>query len=228
MQARLKGQAALASSFLDAGGQQAYTAGGLNLTISGDPAFSRYYILAQELTGNQPDTARFVVRLVFTRGKIDVGDLEETLTLVRDATTNKLLIDQASAGTHRDLGKGAEVVGLVVTTGAIQITFDSDLDPGTIAGGVLLLDSKGKPVDASPTYSNKTVTLSGLGLKPGAQYRIVVLTTVRDVLGHNVVAEYDLDLVGPVAGSHTQNKQGGATVTASPSPSPTPAATPPG
>ncbi len=226
MQARLKGQAALATSFLDAGGQQAYAAGGLNLTISGDPAFSRYYILAQELTGTQPDTARFVVRLVFTHGKIDVSDLEETITLVRDATTNKLLIDQAANGTHRDLGKGAEVVGLVVTTGTIQITFDSDLDPGTIAGGIVVLDSKGKQLDASPTYSNKTVTISGLGLKPGAQYRIVVLTTVRDVLGHNVAAEYDLDLVGPVVGNHADNKKGGATATASPSP--TPAATPAG
>ncbi len=223
MQARLKGQTAQATSFLDAGGQQAYAAGGLSLTISGDPAFSRYYILTQEVTGTQPDTARFVVRLVLTHGKIDVSDLEETLTLVRDATTNKLLVDQASAGTHRDLGKGAEVVGLVVTPDTIQITFDSDLDPGTVASGIIVLDSKGKPLDASPTYSNKTVTISGLGLKPGARYRIVVLTTVRDVLGHNVAAEYDLDLVGPVAGNHRDSKLGGAAVTASPSPSPIPA-----
>jgi hypothetical protein len=226
MQARLKGQAALATTFLDAGGQQAYAPGGLNLTISGDPSFSRYYILTQELTATQPDTARFVVRLVLTHGKIDISDLEETLTLVRDATTNKLLIDQASAGTHRDLGKGAEVVGLVVTSGTIQITFDSDLDPGTIVGGIVVLDSKGKPLDASPTYSNRTVLITGLALKPGAQYRIVVLTTVRDVLGHNVAAEYDLDLVGPVGGKHADSKQVAATATATSSP--TPAATPAG
>lgn len=196
MQARLKGQTAQATSFLDGNGQQAYTAAGLNLAISGDPAFSRYYILTQEVTGTQPDTARFVVRLVLTHGRIDVSDFEETLTLVRDAATNKLLIDQAAAGMHRDLGKGAEVVGVVVTSGTIQITFDSDLDPGTVTNGIVVLDAKGKQLDASPTYSNKTVTISGLDLKPGAQYRIVVLTTVRDVLGHNVAAEYDLDLVG--------------------------------
>lgn len=230
MRARLKGQTAQAAGFLDGNGQQAYAAGGLNLAISGDPAFSRYYILTQEVTGTLPDTARFVVRLVLTHGKIDVSDFEETLTLVRDAATNKFLIDQAAAGTHRDLGKGAEVVGVVVTSGTIQITFDSDLDPGTVTDGIVVLDAKGKPLDASPTYSNKTVTFSGLDLKPGAQYRIVVLTTVRDVLGHNVAAEYDLDFVGPAATNHHDNKQGGNSVTASPSPSPspTPTATPAG
>ena len=224
MQARLKGQAADATAFLDAGGQQAYAAGGLNLTINGDPSFSRYYILTQEVTGTEPDAARFVVRLVLTHARIDVSDFEETLTLVRDPATNRLLIDQATAGTHRDLGKGAEVVGVVVSPGTIQITFDSDLDPGTVAGGVVILDAKGKQLDGSPTYSNKTVTIGGLDLKPGAHYRIVVLTTVRDVLGHNVATEYDLDLVGPVAVNHGNGKFGGAPA----SPSPGPAATPAG
>jgi len=230
MQARLKGQAADAASFLDAGGQQAYTTGGLNLTISGDPSFSRYYILTQEVTGAEPDTARFVVRLVLTHGKIDVSDFEETLTLVRDPASNKLLIDQASAGTHRDLGKGAEVVGVLVTPDTIQVTFDSDLDPATIAGGIVILDATGKQLEASSTYSNKTVTIGGLALKPGAQYRIVVLTTVRDVLGHNVAAEYDLELIGPVAVNHGNGRLSGAPATASPSPSPSPApgATPAG
>ena len=234
MQARLKGQAADATTLLDAGGRQAYAAGGLSLTISGDPSFSRYYILTQEVTGAEPDTARFVVRLVLTHGKIDVSDFEETLTLVRDPSTNKLLIDQATTGPRRDLGKGAEVVGLMVTPGTVQVTFDSDLDPGTIGGGIVILDAKGKQLDASPTYSNKTVTIGGLDLRPGAHYRIVVLTTVRDVLGHNVAAEYDLDLVGPVAVKHGDGKLSGVPATASPnaspspSPSPTPASTPGG
>jgi len=230
MQARLKGQAADATSFLDAGGQQAYTTGGLSLTINGDPFFSRYYILTQELTGAEPDTARFVVRLVLTHGKIDVSEFEETLTLARDPTTNKLLVDQATAGPRRDLGNGAEVVGVVVTPDTIQVTFDSDLDPGTIAGGIVVLDAKGKQIDTSQTYSNKTVTISGLALKPGAHYRIVVLTTVRDVLGHNVAAEYDLDLVGPVAVNQGDGKTSGPPTTGSPSPSPspTPASTPAG
>jgi len=53
-------------------------------------------------------------------------------------------------------------------------------------------------------------------LKEGAAYRLVVLSTVRDVLGHNVAAEYDLDFVGPSAKKHGNHKD----ATASPSPSP--------
>ncbi|HEY1419409.1 MAG TPA: Ig-like domain-containing protein [Candidatus Dormibacteraeota bacterium] len=229
MQARLKNQPDQATAYLDSAGKQAYSAGGLSLTINDDPAFSRYYILTQELSGSQPVTARFVVRLVLTHGKIDVADFEETLTLARDPATNQFLVDQATAGPHRGLGKGAEVVGVTVAADSIQITFDSDLDPGTVPGGIVLVDSKGKPVDTTLAYANKMVTISGLSLKPGDQYRLVVSTSVRDVLGHNVAAEYDLDIVGPAAANHHLNKRdGGAPVTVSPSPAPGPTSTPGG
>ncbi|MGH7763975.1 MAG: Ig-like domain-containing protein [Candidatus Dormibacteraceae bacterium] len=222
MQARLKNQADQAGALLDANGKQAYSTGGLSLTISGDPTFSRYYVLTQEITGAQPDSARFVVRVVLTHGKIDVSDFEETLTLVRDSTTNLFFIDRATAGPHRDLGKGAEVVGVVVAPDTIQVTFDSDLDPGTVTDGVVVLDAKGKPVDTTVTYSDKTVSITGLTLKSGTHYELVVMTSVRDVLGHNVAAEYDLDIVGPAGANHRQDQHNGVTVTVSPSPTTTP------
>jgi Bacterial Ig-like domain len=229
MQARQKGQADQAGALLDSNGKQAYASGGLNLIINGDPFFSRFYVLTQAVTGTQPDTATFVVRLVLTHGKIDVADFEETLMVVRDATTRQFLIDQATAGAHRDLGKGADVVGVVVAVDSVQITFDSDLDPGTVTDAVHVLDSKGKQLDATTTYANRTVTISGVDLKPGAQYKLVVLTTLRDFLGHNIAAEYDLQLVGPVAKTKADHKNGGVTASpapVSPGPSPTPTATP--
>jgi Bacterial Ig-like domain len=228
MLARQKGQADQANALLDSNGKQAYATGGLNLVVTGDPSFSRFYILTQAVTGTQPDTATFVVRLVLTHGKLDVADYEETLTVVRDATTRQFLIDQAVAGAHRDLGKGAEVVAVVVAANSIQLTFDSDLDPGTVADALHVLDSKGRQLDATTTYSNRTVTIGGLDLKPGTQYKLVVLTTLRDFLGHNIAAEYDLQLVGPVAKNKAANKNGGVTapVPVSPSPSPGPSSTP--
>ena len=231
MQARQKGQADQAGALLDSNGKQAYASGGLNLVINGDPSFSRFYILTQDVTGTQPDTATFVVRLVLTHGKLDVADYEETLTVVRDATTRQFLIDQAVAGAHRDLGKGAEVVAMVVAADSIQVTFDSDLDPGTVADAVHVLDSKGRQLDATTTYSNRTVTIGGLDLKPGTQYKLVVLTTLRDFLGHNIAAEYDLQLVGPVVKNKTEQKNGGVTaspvpVSPNPSQSPRPSSTP--
>ena len=218
MQARLKNQSGEAARLLDDSGKKAYAEGGLKLLVNGDPHFSRYYVLTQDLVATAPDTVRVVVRLVLTHGKLDVTSYEETLTLVRDAGTKQFLIDKATAGTHRALGKGAEVVSVEVAGDAVKVTFDSDLDPGTVGGGLVILDSKGRQLDTTASYANRTVTLSGLDLKEGAQYRLVVLTTVRDILGHNVAAEYDLDLVGPAVKKHGNRRDAG-TPAASPGPS---------
>jgi len=208
MQARLKGSADQAATFLDDNGKAAYRAAGLSLIISGaDPQFSRYYILTQETVSLQPDTTRFVVRLVLSRGKIDVGDFEETLTLVRDPTTKQFVIDQATAGAPRALGKGASVVSVSVAADTVKVTFDSDLTPGTVPDGVFIADSKGERIDANASYADKVVTLSGLELKPGGKYKLVVVTSVRDVQGRNVASEYDLDLLGPALKKSVSQRQ---------------------
>jgi Bacterial Ig-like domain/WD40-like Beta Propeller Repeat len=222
MDARLGGKSDDAAALLDANGQKAYAAGQLRLVITGDPHFTRYYLLTQEAVGAQPDSVRFVVRLVLTHGKKDVSDFEETITLVRDPTTKQFLIDQATGGAQRDLGKGPEVVSVDITSSTLQVTFDSDLDPATVSGGgVTIVDAKGKPVDGTVTYANKMVTISGLDLKADAKYRLVVTTSVRDVQGQKVAAEYDLDLLGPVANKHVERKP-----VSSGAGSPTPSASP--
>ena len=137
-----------------------------------------------------------------------MSEYEETLKVVRDPATGFSTIDQATAGPNRMLGKGAEVVGVDLTAATIKLTFDSDLDPATVSGGALILDNKGKQLDSTVTYADRTVTISGLDLKPGRQYRLVVLTTVRDVVGNNIASEYDLDVFGPVNPSHHGDSSG--------------------
>jgi hypothetical protein len=215
MKARLAGQSDQAKAFLTDTGKQAYTGNGLNLLVSGDPAFSRFYILAQELTNTQPDTARIVVRLVLAQGKKNVSEFEETLTLQRDPATGLFLVDQAAAGAHRDLGKGPEVVAVEVTSDTITVTFDSDLKPEWVPDGVVLLTGKGKQIDTKAAYGSRTATISGLNLTPGAAYSLVVKTTIRDVLDHNIASEYELDLIGPVAAP-------ASVVVPTPKPGPTP------
>jgi len=224
MKARLAVSADQANALLDANGKAAYAAGGLSLIIAGDPSFSRYYVLSSEVTGADPDTARFVVRLVLSHGKTDVSDQEEALTLVRDATSKQFVIDQATGGAHRELGKGAEVVSVDIQNDTVKVTFDSDLDPTTVTDGLTIVDSKGKKLDATASYANRIVMLTGLNLKDGDAYRLVVLTTIRDVSGQNVAAEYDLDFFGPTAKRHG-NHQDSVTPTPSPSPSPLPSPT---
>jgi Big-like domain-containing protein len=226
MNARVGVRAQQAMTFLDGNGKQAYSSSGLPLTIDGDTKLSRYYVLASEITSRHPDTARFVVRLVLTKGALDVSDFEETLTLQRESAGQPFLIDQATAGPTRDLGKGAEVVSVDVAPGSIKVVFDSDLVSDTVADGVVLLDESGKRVGGPSTYANRTAVITGLDLAPGASYKLVVLPSVQDVSGRNVPAEYHLSLVGPAAGDQGQGGSQGTIGNPAPEPSPIPSPEP--
>jgi Bacterial Ig-like domain len=222
MQARKNSDSVKASTYLDDNGRKAYSgsSGGLNLVVTGDPTFSRYYLLTQSVTGDHPDTAQFVVRIVLSHDKLDVSTYEETLTLVRTQGSQQFLIDQATAGPLLTLGKGAEVVSVEVSSSTVKITFDSDLKPESVATGVIILDSKGNQVGGNPVYANRTVTISGLDLKPHATYKLVVLSTVQDVGGTNIAAEYDLTFAGPAAAHGGGNSGAYSRGEQSPSPSP--------
>jgi hypothetical protein len=230
MTARISVQPDQAKTYLDDKGKQAYSTGGLPLTISGDATFSRYYVVAQEITGSHPDTARFVVRLVLSKGALDVSEFEETLTLQRDQATQPFLIDKATASATRDLGKGAEVVSVEVAAGSIKVVFDSDLVSDTVADGVVVLDGNGKRVGGASTYANRTVVVTGLELAPGVTYKLVVLPSVQDVSGRNVPAEYDLGLLGPAAAGPggSQGTVGSPEPEPSPIPTPSPSPSPAG
>ena len=222
MQARKNGQVDKATGFLTDAGKKAYSGSGgnLKLLVTGDNAtFSRYYLLTQELTGTQPDTAQFVVRIVLAHEKLDVSAYEETITLVRTQGSDVYLVDKASAGSLLSLGKGPQVVSVEVSKGTVRVTFDSDLMPATVPAGVIILDSKGKQVGDTPIYTSRTVIIRGLELKPGKAYKLVVLPTVQDVGHINLAAEYDLPVLGPTEshGSDKGNDNG---------PSPSPQASP--
>jgi hypothetical protein len=213
-----------ANAYLDDNGRKAYTSstGGLNLQVTGDPSFSRYYILTGQITGSHPDAAQFVVRIVLAHNNLDVKSLEETLTLVRTQGSQQFLVDQAAAGPVLTLGATAEVVSVDVTATSVKVTFDSDLKPETVTAGVIILDSKGKQIGNMPAYAKRTVTIDGLDLKAGKSYKLVVLSTVQDVGGNNIAAEYDLTFLGPADTHGDRHRDSGP----SPSPQPSPSATP--
>jgi len=218
MDARVQGNPDRATLFLDDAGKAAYNSGKpALLPIADTGAFKRYYVLTSEVDPSSANTVRVVVRLVFAKGKVEKTAIEETLTLTRAQATDPFLIDGATAGSQRDLGKGPEVVAVKVSATGIEVTFDSDLVP-TTAAGVTLQDSKGMALSATQTYAERVVTFSGLQLTPAAHYRLVVLPSVQDVAGRHEASEYDLDLLGP--GSDVTS--GGVTPTPAPGPSPSP------
>ena len=219
MKARLDHQAERAASFLDPAGKAAYAGTSPALIPQGDPSFHRYYILTSEV---DPTTGavRVVVRLVFTHGKVEQFLTEEALTLVRAGSTDPYVIDAVSVGPQLQPGKGPEVVSVKVSATEVRVTFDSDLQTASVSN-VTLQDANGASVSATVSYADRTVSLTGLQLTPGARYRLVVLPGIEDVGTHNAPAEYDLDLIGPPP----PTTSGAGTP---PSPAPSPGPTPPG
>ncbi len=219
MTARLNGDSDKANTYLDDTGRAAYANGGLSLIPNGDGGFRRYFIVATEVDPSSPNTVRFVVRLMFGRGGgLERSLMEETLVLRRATDSDPFLIDRVIAGTVRDVGQGPVVVAVQITPNQVAITFDSDLRPPTISG-VQLRDGQGNVVNGSVSYADRTITITGLQLQPGAAYRLVVLPGVQDIGGQNVAREYDLDLVGP---SLDTSGQPPVVITPSPAPTPTP------
>ena len=101
---------------------------------------------------------RVVVRLVFAKGKVEMSAIEETLTLKRAQATDPFLIDAATAGSQRDLGKGPEVVAVKVTATRDRRHVRQRPVSGQSVGGVTLQDCHGMAVDATRTYADRTVT----------------------------------------------------------------------
>ncbi len=213
MDARLAGDADKANSYLDDSGRAGYAQGGLSLIPKGDLGFRRYYILTAEVDPSAPNTVRFVVRLIFGHGgALERSLMEETFIVRRASDSDPFLIDRVIGGVVRDLGHGPVVVAVKITPNQIAVTFDSDLRPATIAG-MQLQDGQGNVVNGSISYADRTITITGLQLQPGAAYRLVVLPTVQDIGGRSVAGEYDLDLVGP-----STDAQSSIAVTATPTP----------
>jgi hypothetical protein len=221
MEARLANNPDIAKTFLDDAGRAAYGTGNPALIPNGELVFKRWYVLTGEVSGSNPDTVRVVVRLVFARGKVEQGIVDENLTVQRAEVTDPFLIDKVTASAVRELGKGPEVVAVKVSSSQVEVTFNSDLVPSTV-GGVTLQDGQGMPVSATMTYKDRVLTFSGLTLTPGALYRLVVLPTVQDVDRHHTPSEYDLDIVGPAvepaAGGAPSNVPSGSPAPVSPSP----------
>jgi hypothetical protein len=197
MDFRVKGQADQAGAFLDDSGRKAYEQTG-GLIVTGDPKLSRAYQVTSEATSTQPVSLRYTVRLVFSSGKLEVSQSDETLTLVKDAG-GRLVVHQAVATQRRPVGKGPEVLSVKVSPTGVTVLLDSDLDAKTVPDNVVITDTAGEAVSLkySVGYGNRTVIVSfPAGLKPGQTYRLSLLTGLKDVSGRAMVSQYDFDFDG--------------------------------
>lgn len=187
MAARKNGQSDLAMSYLDGAGKDAFSK---LILVYTDPtqSLARYYILL-----SQPN--RVVVRLVLAKGTSQ-SVVDETLVL--QSSGGKLLIHGVTETARTSFGAGPEIVKVVVSSDHVQVFFDSDLDQSTI-GGVSL---KGVTNQVSYDAANKAVTLTVTGgLTPGATYDLLLGSGLKDTPNGRQAVPYDLQFVGPPAGS---------------------------
>jgi hypothetical protein len=162
-----------ASSYLDAAGKAAFA--NLKLVYPDSPQLSRYYVIFSQ--GNQA-----VVRLVLKEDGVETTLVDETLALVTDPSTGRVLVHGVTEAPGRPVGKGPEVLKVSVQGNQVRVAFDSDLEPTTTAAGVTL---KGASVTSSYDSASRTVILTAPGgLTAGTDYKLSVIPNLKDVNQH--------------------------------------------
>ncbi|MDQ6744087.1 MAG: Ig-like domain-containing protein [Candidatus Dormibacteraeota bacterium] len=182
MTARKAQQQDQASSYLDSAGKAAFA--NLKLIYSDSPQLSRYYE-----TYSQPNQA--VVRLVLKQDGVETALVDETLALVTDQATGRVLVHGVTETAPRPVGKGPEVLTVSAQGNQVKVSFDSDLDPASSAAGVTL-----KGVSTTSTYdsSSRTVVLTvGSGLSSGTTYHLLVGAALKD-LNQRPAAPFQVDM----------------------------------
>ncbi|MBO0687901.1 MAG: Ig-like domain-containing protein, partial [Candidatus Dormibacteraeota bacterium] len=153
------------TTFLDANGKQAFS----SLTLNYDGQM-RWALLL-----DQPGQA--VVRIIPGPGA--GAPLDETLTFAGTGARGPLI----DGVTERpdSISAGPNVLSVTVSSTQVTVTFDSDLNPSTVAAGVTIA---GVHSQASYDARSKTVVLTPTGgLDSGTSYQLNVSDGLRDVNG---------------------------------------------
>lgn len=221
MEARVADQTGAAAAFLDPKAQAAYGA------ALGAPAGSRVerdFVLASErVTGG----LRYLVRVLLAQGQVETAQFDETLTVV-SGPSGKPLIDQVQDTAPTPVGQGPSVVAVQIYRSEIQLTFDSDLQAGTVPGAVSLVGPDGNALASTVTYAGRVATLRVPAMVPGAAYQLVVASSISDIDGHQLPLAYTVSVTGPqaLAAFADPGAKPGSAPQPSPSPSPSPAPSP--
>jgi hypothetical protein len=182
--ARINADAAAANALLTASGARTQPS-----PVTGDARLSRYFVISNQVTASD---VRFNVRLIFAKGNNEVRYQDELLVLV--ASADSLKIDSVTDSPAHDLGKGPTVNSVGRVPGGVVLVFDSDLDPGTVAGSVSMLGPDGKPVALTPAYANRRLTITA-SLKTGADYQLQIASSLRDIDGQALQGGFQYQFV---------------------------------
>jgi hypothetical protein len=186
---------ALAAAFADAqaaGDRDAMGAlAAPGVSVSGLARASRASVV-QLLPGAGGEGVRASLRLVTdpTPQHPVARETTETLDLRPDTRLQRLVVAAVSAAPPADVAPGPHVARIAAGTapGSVSVTFDSDLDPASVAGAVGLRGPGGRAA-ATVTFQapTRTVTLAPAGPVPGP-LTLTIGTGLRDVAGQHLPA----------------------------------------
>ena len=161
--------------------------------LSGGLQLARYFVISSQAT---PGGATFTVRLVYARGSDEVRYQDESLALAGAASGLKI----ASITDYplEDLGNGPTVNSVAVKGGQLELVFDSDLDPATVAAAVSIAGPDGRPVPVTTSYDHRRLTVSAQ-LTPGARYQLAIAGTLKDIAGQPLQGGFVYPFVAPAA-----------------------------
>jgi hypothetical protein len=149
-----------------------------------------------------PDgTATARVRLTIDPRPDDpvVKQAEETLTLDPRSGTRPPTVRAVTAGPFQPAPPGPALTHLDTdaSPGAVQLTFDSDLDPATVATALTLTAPDGRPIPSTATYDPPTRTVTLRPASPGTTAMVVRIGTgLRDTNGHASNAAVQVPILG--------------------------------
>jgi hypothetical protein len=187
--------AALAAAFANAqmsGDRAAMRAlGTAGLDVVGLPVASRASVV--EMVPGADGTVQVGLRLVLdpTSSRPVARAIAETVDLRPEGPSGRLVVVRASATAAADVSPGPHVtrISAGATPGTVTVTFDSDLDPASVAGAVGLRSAGGGTLPVRTAYDAgaRTVTITAPSGLSGS-LALSVGTGLRDVAGQHLAA----------------------------------------
>lgn len=197
---------ALASAFAraqvsrDLGAMRALAAP--DATLPNLPAVTRATALWIQPSNGGTATARIRLTVDPVPGDPVTRQAEETLTLAPRPGGGLPRVPAVAVGEFRPAPDGPQLLGVDTTTspGTARLSFDADLDPGTVPVAVGLVGPDGRTVPAMVGYDSATRTVTVAPTTgTGGPMTVQVGTGLRDVDGHGPPDPFDVPLVLPPA-----------------------------
>ena len=108
-------------------------------------------------------------------------------------------VRSVTAGPLQPAPAGPQLVhlGTLAVPGAVLLTFDSDLDPASVAAAVRLAAPGGAQIGSTATYDAATRTVTLRPASPAGRVLVRISVGLRDINGRNMSAGLQV-LVSPL------------------------------